>query len=75
MTHRLFRLEWDAIAGILAAVVALVLHYEGTGESPLNLRLLRGIDAQFFPPCDRHGSVHDDHACAHRPNVHQAFEK
>ena len=27
MTHRLFRLEWDAIAGILAAVVALVLHF------------------------------------------------
>ena len=25
--HRLFRLEWDAIAGILAAVLALVLHF------------------------------------------------
>ena len=25
--HRLFRLEWDAIAGILAAVAALVLHF------------------------------------------------
>ena len=25
--HRLFRLEWDAIAGILAAVTALVLHF------------------------------------------------
>ena len=23
-------------------------YYEGTGESPLNLRLLRGIDAQFL---------------------------
>lgn len=25
--HRLFRLEWDAIAGILAAMVALILHF------------------------------------------------
>ena len=25
--HRLFRLEWDAIAGIVAALAALVLHF------------------------------------------------
>ena len=32
----------------LVSVARSSFYYEGTGESPLNLRLLRGIDAQFL---------------------------
>ena len=32
----------------LVSVARSSCYYEGTGESPLNLRLLRGIDAQFL---------------------------
>ena len=52
----------------LVSVARSSFYYEGTGESPLNLRLLRGIDAQFLetpfygsrqmtrsPPSGRHG--------------------
>ena len=32
----------------LVSVARSSFYYEGTGESPVNLRLLRGIDAQFL---------------------------
>ena len=53
----------------LVSIARSSFYYEGTGESPLNLRLMRSIDTQFLetpfygsrpdatlaPPAGRHG--------------------